>query len=29
VNAELLKEGYADIMYMPPSEFNPYEWIVN
>ncbi len=29
LNAELLKRGYADIMYIPPSEFNPYEWIVN
>jgi len=27
LNAELLKKGYADIMYIPPSEFNPYEWI--
>ena len=26
LNAELLKKGYAEIMYMPPSEFNPYEW---
>lgn len=23
VNAELLKRGYADVMYIPPSEFNP------
>ena len=23
LNAELLKEGYAKIMYIPPSEFNP------
>ena len=26
LNAELLKKGYADIMYIPPSEFNPYDW---
>lgn len=26
VNAELLKRGYAEIMYIPPSEFNPYSW---
>jgi micrococcal nuclease len=26
VNAELLKRGYAEIMYIPPSEFNPYLW---
>lgn len=26
INAALLKEGYADIMYIPPSEFNPYLW---
>jgi micrococcal nuclease len=29
LNAELLKEGYAEIMYIPPSEFNPHVWIVN
>jgi micrococcal nuclease len=27
LNAELLKKGYAEIMSIPPSEFNPYEWI--
>ncbi len=27
VNSELLKRGYAKIMYIPPSEFNPYSWI--
>ncbi|MBZ2164480.1 thermonuclease family protein [Methanobacterium spitsbergense] len=27
VNAELLKRGYAEVMYIPPSEFNPYSWI--
>lgn len=26
VNRELLKNGYAQIMYIPPSEFNPYSW---
>ena len=26
LNAELLKRGYAEIMYIPPSEFNPYSW---
>ncbi len=26
VNAELLKRGYAKVMYIPPSEFNPYSW---
>lgn len=26
LNSELLKRGYAEIMYIPPSEFNPYSW---
>ena len=26
VNEMLLKEGLAEIMYMPPSEFYPYNW---
>ena len=26
VNAELLKKGYAVVMYIPPSEFDPYSW---
>lgn len=26
VNEMLLKEGLAEIMYMPPSEFYPYDW---
>jgi len=26
LNKELLKRGYAKIMYIPPSEFNPYSW---
>jgi len=29
VNAELLKRGYAEVMYIPPSEFNPYSWAGN
>ena len=27
LNAELLKRGYAEVMNIPPSEFDPYEWI--
>ncbi len=27
LNAELLRRGLAEIMYIPPSEFNPYEWM--
>ncbi len=26
LNAELLRRGLAEIMYIPPSEFNPYKW---
>lgn len=26
LNSELLKRGYAEVMYIPPSEFNPYSW---
>ncbi|HMK53162.1 MAG TPA: thermonuclease family protein [Methanobacteriaceae archaeon] len=26
LNQELLKKGYAEIMFIPPSEFNPYSW---
>jgi len=26
LNQELLKKGYAEVMYIPPSEFNPYRW---
>ena len=29
VNEMLLKEGLAEIMYMPPSEFYPYNWAGN
>ena len=27
LNAELLRLGYAEIMFIPPSEFNPYQWL--
>ncbi|GLI12155.1 hypothetical protein MARBORIA2_12450 [Methanobrevibacter arboriphilus] len=26
LNKELLKKSYAKILFIPPSEFNPYEW---
>lgn len=26
LNAELLRKGLAEVMFIPPSEFNPYEW---
>ncbi|WP_414470606.1 thermonuclease family protein [Methanobacterium sp. ACI-7] len=26
LNSDLLKKGYAEVMYIPPSEFNPYLW---
>ncbi|MCD7781766.1 MAG: thermonuclease family protein [Methanosphaera sp.] len=26
LNQQLLKEDLAEIMYIPPSEFNPYSW---
>lgn len=26
LNSDLLKKGYAEVMYIPPSEFNPYSW---
>ena len=26
LNEKLVREGYAEIMYIPPSEFNPYGW---
>ena len=29
LNEKLVREGYAEIMYIPPSEFNPYEWKVD
>ena len=28
LNAELLRRGYAEVLYIPPSEFNPYDWIM-
>lgn len=27
LNAELLRRGYAEVLHLPPSEFNPYRWI--
>ena len=27
INAELIKRGYAEVMYIPPSEFNQYSWL--
>ncbi|NYB51139.1 MAG: thermonuclease family protein [Methanobacteriaceae archaeon] len=27
LNQELLKKGYAEVMYIPPSEFSPYSWL--
>ncbi|MCL2687460.1 MAG: thermonuclease family protein [Methanobrevibacter sp.] len=29
INEELLKRGYAQIMHIPPSEFDPYTWLDN
>jgi micrococcal nuclease len=29
LNKELLRKEYAEIMYIPPSELNPYEWIAD
>ena len=29
LNEKLVSERYAEIMYIPPSEFNPYEWKVD
>lgn len=26
LNRELLRRGYAELMYIPPSEFDPYSW---
>ncbi len=26
LNAELLRKGLAEVVFYPPSEFNPYEW---
>jgi micrococcal nuclease len=27
LNAELLRNGLAEMMFIPPSEFNPYGWM--
>lgn len=27
LNVELLRRGLAEILYIPPSEFNPYRWL--
>lgn len=27
LNAELLRSGCAEVMFIPPSEFNPYRWM--
>ncbi len=27
LNQELLRGGYAEVMYIPPSEFYPYSWV--
>jgi len=27
LNTELLRRGYAEVLYIPPSEFNPYNWV--
>ncbi len=26
LNQQLLQRGFAEVMYIPPSEFNPYSW---
>ncbi len=26
LNATLIRNGHAEILFIPPSEFNPYEW---
>ena len=26
VNEEMVREGYAEVMYIPPSEFDSREW---
>lgn len=26
INAELLRAGHAEVLYLPPSEFDPYSW---
>jgi len=27
VNAELIRKGFAEVLFVPPSEFNPYKWL--
>ena len=27
VNAQLLNKGYAEILYIPPSKFDPWDWL--
>ncbi len=27
LNAEILRRGLAEILFIPPSEFNPYKWV--
>jgi endonuclease YncB( thermonuclease family) len=27
LNAELLRRGLAEVLFLPPSEFNPYQWL--
>jgi len=29
LNAELLRMGLAEVLYISPSEFNPYHWLEN
>ena len=29
LNEKLVREGYAEVMYIPPSEFNPREWVAD
>ena len=29
LNEKLVREGYAEIMYIPPSEFDPREWVAD
>ncbi|MDI6819820.1 MAG: thermonuclease family protein [Candidatus Hodarchaeaceae archaeon] len=29
LNAELLRNGHAEVLYFSPSEFNPYRWLKN
>jgi endonuclease YncB( thermonuclease family) len=29
LNEKLVREGYAEVMYVPPSEFDPREWVAD